>query len=276
MAKENINFHQTFQPEAEYISMIILNADQISGKTVQEISSITGIPQGKSSGKVAPHLSYAQYMDLIDSNTDTDGKGIALTSLGKQVMLEDPGLQELLTLWLCHALMVSPKSGAPIWKEMFMSVLPKYHGKIKIDMAINELDSIFTSNVSKKNFTPFYKSYSDSGIFGKIAVLEVDSEKNELILNHHQYTTEFDYLYAYVLFKFWDELFNDTLEITANELELMKYRYVFGWSETEEYEVLERLNDLQIIRLNRQLSPFTIVKQISKDELEQKLYTNLI
>lgn len=276
MVKVNINFHQTFQPEAEYISMIILNAGQISGKTVQEISSITGIPQGKSSGKVEPHLSYAQYMGLIDLSNGTDGKVITLTSLGKQVMLEDPGLQEPLTLWLCHALMVSPRSGAPLWKEMFMSVLPKYHGKIKMDMAINELDSIFTSNVSKKNFTPFYKSYSESGMLGNIDVLEVDSENDEIVLNHHQYTSEFDYLYAYILFKYWDELFDEALEITADELELMRYRYVFGWSEAEEYEVLEHLNDLQMIRLNRQLSPFTIVKQISMDELEEKLYTNLI
>ena len=64
--KVNLNFHQTFKPEKQYIGSILNVADNTDGIGVQEISSYTGIPNGKSSGKVEPHIIYANYMGLIE------------------------------------------------------------------------------------------------------------------------------------------------------------------------------------------------------------------
>ena len=56
---ENFNFHQTFQPEPEYISSILNLARDEEVLTVKEISTVTGIPTGESSGKVEPKILYA-------------------------------------------------------------------------------------------------------------------------------------------------------------------------------------------------------------------------
>ncbi len=52
MSKQvNVNFHQTFKPECQYISSILDIADGITWRSVKDISAVTGIPQGTSSGK---------------------------------------------------------------------------------------------------------------------------------------------------------------------------------------------------------------------------------
>ena len=63
----NMNFHQTFKPACKYISSILDIADGTSWLSVKDISGMTGIPQGASSGNVEPHISYAEYMGLIKS-----------------------------------------------------------------------------------------------------------------------------------------------------------------------------------------------------------------
>ena len=66
MSKQvNVNFHQTFKPECQYISSILDIADGITWRSVKDISAVTGIPQGTSSGKVEPHISYAEYKGLV-------------------------------------------------------------------------------------------------------------------------------------------------------------------------------------------------------------------
>ena len=65
LAKTNLNFHQTFKPERQYISGLLSEIECCNGLDIQEISNQTGIPTGKSSGKVEPTISYAEYMGLI-------------------------------------------------------------------------------------------------------------------------------------------------------------------------------------------------------------------
>ena len=46
MSKQvNVNFHQTFKPECQYISSILDIADGITWRSVKDISAVTGIPQ---------------------------------------------------------------------------------------------------------------------------------------------------------------------------------------------------------------------------------------
>ena len=45
----SLNFHQTFRPEKQYIAAILELAEDPTVRTVKEISSLTGIPNGESS-----------------------------------------------------------------------------------------------------------------------------------------------------------------------------------------------------------------------------------
>lgn len=58
----NLNFHQTFPPTTDGISRLLSVADRGGAYTKEEISQMTGIPTGKSSGKVEPYIRYAVYM----------------------------------------------------------------------------------------------------------------------------------------------------------------------------------------------------------------------
>ena len=64
--QSNLNFHQTFKPEIQYISSILSISDGSTSYEIKDISNLTGIPNGKSSGKVEPHILYSYYMGLID------------------------------------------------------------------------------------------------------------------------------------------------------------------------------------------------------------------
>ena len=86
----NLNFHATFCPDFEYIAKIIQIADQYDGLTKEEISEITGIPTGVSTGKVEPHIYYAKFMNLINFEKANAKYKIKLTSLGKEILNEDP------------------------------------------------------------------------------------------------------------------------------------------------------------------------------------------
>ena len=63
--KTQLQFHETFQPQAEYISAVLELACNGYSGTKESISEQTGIPTGKQKGKVVPHLKYAQYMRLL-------------------------------------------------------------------------------------------------------------------------------------------------------------------------------------------------------------------
>ena len=52
----NVNFHQTFRPEKQYIAAILELSGDNETHSVREISALTGIPNGESSGKVEPHI----------------------------------------------------------------------------------------------------------------------------------------------------------------------------------------------------------------------------
>lgn len=269
--QSNLNFHQTFKPEVQYISSILSIADGETCYEIKDISNLTGIPNGKSSGKVEPHIMYATYMGLID-NRKEDGKYVLTqTSLGRVVSMEDPGLQEDLTILLCHSMMCRNCNGADVWAAIFTSLLPKYKSGIKKDLLLKELEAVYPGKINPKNLAPFYSSYED--MFDTIGILQVKDET--ISVNSLQYNKEYLYLYAYVLWMLWDEQFADQEEISSVQFEMLKLGTIFGWNSEQEYKVLECLSDAGIVRMNRQLMPYTILKLTSIDVLVSKLYSEL-
>jgi hypothetical protein len=271
MSEPNLNFHQTFKPEAKYISSILSVSENDEAYDVKEISSLTGIPNGKSSGKVEPHIFYASYMGLINYQKINGKYTLELTPLGKTVKEEDPGLQEDLTILLCHLMLVRDVYGADVWNAVFKMVLPKYGGHVRKDIILKELEQVFPNKINNKNFAPFISSYDD--IFKTLRLVDIDTEG--VIEYPLIYNKEFIYLYAYTLFEYWDIKCLGMEEITSDQLQLLGFGKAFAWDETQEYEVLENLASKDIIRLNRQLMPYTILRLLSKNVVLKKLYSEL-
>ena len=260
----NINFHLTFKPEIQYISSIISIADGVTAYDVKEISNMTGIPNGKTSGKVEP-------MGLIEYQKK-DGKYVlSLTPLGKVVLREDPGLQEDLSLLLCHAMICREVNGADVWSECFINILPKYKNGIRKEMLLKELEVVFPGKINTKNLAPFFGSYGD--MFSTLNILNENSDVVSLV--SCSIKKEYIYLYALVLWIVWEEKYPYQEEISSTQLEMLSFSKIFGWTAEQEYQVLEQLSDREILRLNRQLMPYTILRLISKDNLLNKLYSEL-
>lgn len=269
--QSNVNFHQTFKPERQYIGSILDVANMTEPMTVKEISSLTGIPNGKSSGKVEPHISYAKFMGLIESEKKDGLILLNKTPLGELVSMEDPGLQEELSILLCHAMMLRVNDGAAVWSAVFKKVLPMYRNGIKRDILLIELERLFDGKVNKKNFAPFTASYED--MFSELNLLSMDKES--IKINSLPYNKEFIYLYAYILFEYWNELYPNQDEISEVQFAELNYGKTFCWNEQSEYEVLEHLADVGLIRLNKQLVPYTILQLADKESIIERLYSEL-
>ena len=73
----------------------------------------------------------------------------------------------------------------------------------------------------------------------------------------------------------WNEKYSGQDEISSIEMDNLRFGEVFGWDMQLEYEVLERLADKGIIRMNRQLVPYTILKLVEVEDLYCKLFSEL-
>lgn len=278
MVKTNLNFHQTFKPERQYISSILTEAKECDGVDVQNISNKTGIPTGKSSGKVEPAIYYAEYMGLIKKEKHNGKYSLSYTMLGECIKEEDAGILEKLSLLAMHAMIVRQYSGAELWKYIFQHVFPKYRNRLTANQFEKEIEIQFGQGVKIAPFKGCYQEF-----FSQLCLLKFDDD--QVILNASKIDPDFVYLYAYVLFTYWDEwlkneseevtLMASQTEITADHLRRIGFRHPFGWDEKDEYKVLELMAMKKLIVLNRQMVPFTIRRTSDFDFVLEMLYSEL-
>ena len=258
-----INFHQTFPPTPFYIGRILLIADGRK-MSAREISDETGIPQGESSGKVVPHLKYAAYMGLIESDISAP----TLTMLGKTVLEQDGYCREELTQWIMHSNLCS-RIGAPMWSFFVRDLLHNNHMSISKDYLSNQMLAKFGT----AKYTPVITTYNE---FSAINYLQVDKTSGKVEITPQRINKELLYMYGYELLREWDIVYPNSHEITAEELYGLACSECLGMNENQWFEVLEQLSAKSICRINKQLTPFTVVRLSSPDLLIGKLYSNLV
>ena len=280
MAREGLNFHKSFKPERSLLCSLLQNLINCSGKNVQEISKITGIPTGKSSGKVVPTICYLEYMGLITEHINNNKYILDYTDLGKSVLSEDPGLMEELTLLLIHCMLLRKNSGAELWNYIVCKLMPKYHGQISKTLLEKEIQIHFEKNV---NLSPFNGTYTS--LLSNLRLLDITNDSYSM--KAHSLNPDYSYLYGLVLYNYWTDWINGLTveekdskkasanELTAIQLEEVGFRYPFGWTEHEEYRVLEQLQDKGVITLNRQMVPFTLRKGLAEKDIIGLLYSEL-
>ncbi|MEG1089907.1 MAG: hypothetical protein RSE38_01195 [Acinetobacter sp.] len=258
-----LNFHQTFPPSPAYIGRILSIADG-QKKSAREISDITGIPQGESSGKVVPHLKYAAYMGLITPDITAP----VLTPLGQVVQAEDHACSEEITQWLMHRNLTSVQ-GAPMWHFICRDLLHNNHGTLSTEYLTNQMINKFGT----AKFAPVLTTYQELFAIGYLQPIKT---AGAISIQPQRIQREFLYLYAYELLSEWDARYPATSEITAEECTALASATCFGLQENLWFEVLEQLSTMQICRINKQLAPYTIVRLSGKDSLITKLYSLLI
>lgn len=271
----NLNFHSTFNPDFEYITKILEIADQYEGLTKEEISDLTGIPTGKSSGKVEPHIMYCNYMNLIEFKKIDRKYYINSTDLGKVIKLEDLYFLEDITKLICHYFLTSKISGAVLWNRIFRDMQYKYGNTLKESMVIRELEEEFNIRI---NMSPFRTCYKNEKSLESLNLVKFDDSGDDKIIsfNRNIYDEDALYIYAYTLVKELEELDQNRKEFTINEIiDELKWNQGFCWDENMAVEILEKITDEGIIKLNRQLSPMTVIINKSSEDILDSLYSLL-
>ncbi len=121
-----LSFTQTFLPDRDLLARLLRFASKNGNGSKESISTKTGIPTGKSTGKVEPMIHYAEGMGLINAKKSAGEWRLGLTTLGRLVFAQDVALGEPVTLWLLHLLLcrrcglTAPATGiADAWFVLF-------------------------------------------------------------------------------------------------------------------------------------------------------------
>lgn len=266
---KNLNFHETFSPDLKYISKILELAQEDYNGKIEEISKCTGIPSGAHSGKVKPSIIYAKYMGLVEYEVKNTVYKIVSTDLGKLIYKEDPYLMERVTKSILNYNITDEKIGAPQWCYLFR----KYKGRAVTDKGKfkKELEEFF--NKSNVRLATIINSYTDT--FSDLNILDC-TDKN-IKFNICSVALENIYVYGYTLLKTWEDLYPERKEITLTEvLDEIKWGEPFGFDYERVMEALELMEEYNILKINRLLSPLTIIKLKNSDELKYDLYSMLI
>ena len=250
------------------MNIMELASGQYAG-TKEEISSITGIPTGKTSGKVIPHIQYAAFMGLICYQKDSSVYRLSLTPMGKAVWKEDKYLFEDVTKWLCHYFITDVNTGAYLWALLYKWLPYQLDSQISYEL------------LERKNTETFGKSF-DIGVVkrtyseGFFESLDVIDWSDGIIFNSCFYKNSLKYVYAYTLLSQWEKDFADEREMTLEQISnVMMWSRRFGFDETEMMNVLDELEAEHMIKINHQLHPCTVIKMESSENIIPKLYSEL-
>lgn len=272
--RSQLKFHETFQPEANYITSILELAEINFRGTKFEISDETGIPTGKQKGKVEPSIKYAAFMGLISFDLEKGVYSLRLTDLGGEVFAQDKYLHEDLTKWLCHYGISRPNLGAAQWAYISHDTHCGYTQSVSSEHVLKKANQEFELNISfEEMFGVVKRSYMD-GFFSSLNYLEWDET---LSFTEHMEAPELTYVYAYALFDSWDHLLPSRHEITMTEIEeVLGLGKVFGLPPGELTCVLDSLVDEGLVIVNRQLFPASVVRTAETKELISDLYSRLL
>ena len=274
--KVNLNFHESFNPDFEYISKIVQISDNCEGLTKEEISELTGIPTGASSGKVEPHINYAKFMNLIEFKKESSRYYIYSTSLGKVIENEDLYYLENLSKLICNYFLTSKIYGAQMWYEIIRCMSDKYGSEIKESIILKDLSEKFNIKI---NMTPFRSCYKNEKSLASLNLINIEEVNNNnfVIFNKNNYDEANIYVYAYTLIKDLEGLDINRKEFSIDEIfEDIAWQRGFCWDEDISMIILEKLNDLNIITLNRQLNPITVIINTKSEDIVNEIYSLLI
>lgn len=270
----SLSFHQTFAPERDCLARLLELASNMPSMTKEQISQATGIPTGASSGKVEPHIRYAEFMGLINDSKSQGNHYLARTALGEHIYRSDPFLSEPLTQLLCHVNICREHGGADLWHYLFCKAA-RHLGHV---IPNKQLESALSREfgVKRVNVSPLRTCYTNQKCLGSLSLVSIDNSGN-WNLHPHEYRSELRYAYAYHLFDLWDQKSSGTLEVPVDEMiDSWHWASPYLWDTTTGLNAMDRLADLGVISLNRQLSPITVVRIADKSTVLANLFRLLI
>lgn len=274
MISNQFRFHETFPPQTIYLAEILRLASENYFGSKNEISNITGIPTGDSTGKVVPHIKYLSYMGLIKFSIESGKYKLSLTELGNIVFNEDPYIMQDITKLILHYNMTRLKEGAPQWSYLFREYPYEYNMKVIFADIEDRGKMKFGKDIELGPLKSMYISED----FSNITNLEIaKGNRQEVIFKINNPMFEATNLYAYGLLYDWSHTSPNCNEITIDDvINELKWGKVFGFDYDTVLEVLEEISSRGFIKINKQLNPITIIKVEDYKNTMETLYDDVI
>ena len=177
-------------------------------------------------------------------------------------------------------------------QKLISTLLKVYLNKKDIDKYIgsyllNKVDEYISGDI------PFNDLISDEKIFwsyvqeqwnlfindkvNNTATSRIDFNDKDIIFKGCYASSDCNNLYAYTLLKELEESEGKENEVTLDKIfEDIKWQKGFGFEYDTALEVLDELNYMGIIKLNKQLNPITLIINKSSEDLILQLYDDLI
>ena len=268
------SFHESFFPDRRHLASVLKLASHSFTGNLDDISAETGIPTGKSSGKVAPHLKYAHAMGMIKLPSLTDGSyALQRTGLGQLFGSEDPLLHEPLTQLILHLMLSRPIGGAPAWHVLF--------GRSRLALGrISTVDAIakfLTNELGNSSALPgpIFATYREEASLARTGML--DMEKEVLTRGSLPSLPEYYWAYAYVWLTYWEQCAPTLQQMPLSELEATcGFVEVSGWTDPSFDDFLAWATEQGIVRIDRQTGLPLIMKMRHSDEMVGQIYSDLL
>ncbi len=268
------SFHQSFLPERRHLAALLSAASQGFAGTVDAISERTGIPTGKSSGKVVPHLKYAQAMGLLNSTSaDLGIYELQPTILGHIVNVEDPVLNEPFTQLILHLMLSRPHGGSSLWHILF--------GRSRITLGRQFSQEAATAFLTLElgNSTsipgPLFSTYRENSSLARTAMLTV--EKNMITRGSLPPLAEYFWGYAYCWLRSWEQVAPNEQQLSSTQVEaLTTFEELTGWPSQKMEEFVSWAIDQQVLRVDRQTGVPLYMKTASSADIASKIYLGML
>ncbi|MEW6378861.1 MAG: DUF4007 family protein [bacterium] len=271
------NFHKTFIPERQYIHAMLRYAASGKAGDYQEISAVTGIPTGVSSGKVPAILDYCRGMGLVRlAGGEQPGiKRPELTPFGRIVLLEDPYLKERVTQWIAHFNLCGPLMGADVWYYAFFDGTQALGMSFPREKLAEYLALVYSTQQSGL-IGPLVRMYEDEASFKNCGVLS--SDNNDIISRQQAPTAdEFGFAYGAWMLQLMDEHFPKVGQVTVTELDAKAgWRTIPGWDISNVQRVLYLIERKGIIEVDRHMDPWILRRKATAEEMWCRIYNDLI
>jgi hypothetical protein len=271
------NFHKTFVPERTHINAMLKYASIGKKGSFIEIGQDTGIPTGKSSGKVVPTLDYCRGMGLIalsDESKNNSVKQPILTDFGRIILFEDPFLKENITQWICHFNLCSPNIGADVWYQVF------FKGFFTLGMSFNRKTLLnYLENIYEVQNTsiigPLVRMYNDPASFSVCSALVEKGENYER--KSAPVTDENIWGYGAWILNLIEIFYPDNNQITLTELDrAIGCKTIPGWDISDFHKILFFFEQKKILNVDRHMEPWVIQPIESSQNLWKKIFHDLI
>lgn len=280
------NFPSDFLPDRRLLADLLAFVIENSSATKEEISEQTGIPTGKSSGKVEPMIHYAVGMGLITAAKHNKTWKLTTTAVGKLVFNEDAFLSEQQTLWLLHFLLCrnngmseAPEGIATAWFELFASE----QLKLRESFTLADYQTVLVKKVGDMGYVKglaalVIRSYFTDNCWALAGTMEQKTSDK----NHYQFLKapldrEMLPVYAVYLYLLWDDFFSNEQQLSLDEFgDKTCFFKVANWKEADINIWLNYLSDHGMVEVDRYTGVPMLLRLQNTEQVISSLYSELI